>query len=376
MENPFIIKAYHSKELFCDREHELQMMLTNCLNHTDMTLISQRRMGKTGLILRLFDELHDVHPEVATIYIDIFATRSLDDFIKVLAQAAMKTFTPIQTIGEKLMTFIKSLRPQFSYDNITGEPQLTFTYQSQQEREHTLGSLLDFLESQDTHVVIAIDEFQQIREYSKVNMEALLRSRVQHCRNLTFIYCGSKKHLMTDIFANEKRPFYSSTIFVGLNPIDEESYAPFIKRLFAAGNKNISDEAIKFILQWTRRHTFYTQMLCHQVFASGNELIAISVVKRACSQILEMNEPVYMQYYQMLTARQWNMLIAVAKEEAVTNVTATHFLSQYKIGAPSTATRIVASLLTKGLLYDEVSLQSGTVITVSDVFFSQWLKAR
>jgi len=62
MENPFVIKSYESKELFCDREEELQLMLRNCINNTDMTLISQRRMGKTGLILRLFDELGESHP--------------------------------------------------------------------------------------------------------------------------------------------------------------------------------------------------------------------------------------------------------------------------------------------------------------------------
>lgn len=73
MVNPFIIKSYESKELFCDREEELQLMLRNCINSTDMTLISLRRMGKTGLIMRLFDELKDTRPEILTIYLDIFA---------------------------------------------------------------------------------------------------------------------------------------------------------------------------------------------------------------------------------------------------------------------------------------------------------------
>ena len=72
MENQFNIKPYEAKELFCDREEELQLMLRNCINNTDMTLISQRRMGKTGLIMRLFDELKDTRPEILTIYLDIF----------------------------------------------------------------------------------------------------------------------------------------------------------------------------------------------------------------------------------------------------------------------------------------------------------------
>ena len=130
MENPFTIKSYESKDLFCDREEELQLMLRNCENRSDTTLISQRRMGKTGLILRLFDELKDVRPDIHTIYLDIFASRTFDDFIKLLAEAAMRSFQPKTSIGDKLLTFIKSLRPQLSFDNITGEPQLQITYQT------------------------------------------------------------------------------------------------------------------------------------------------------------------------------------------------------------------------------------------------------
>ena len=148
MDNPFIIKAYESKELFCDREEELQLMLRNCVNQTDMTLISQRRMGKTGLILRLFDELQTTRPDIHTIYVDIFASRNIDDFIKLLAEATIKSFQPKTTIGERLMTFIKSLRPQLSFDNITGEPQLQIAYQTAHEKEYTLRGLFDFLDSQ------------------------------------------------------------------------------------------------------------------------------------------------------------------------------------------------------------------------------------
>ena len=140
MKNPFVIKAYESRELFCDRNEELQLMLRNCINHTDMTLISQRRIGKTGLILRLFDEIATVHPDIHTIYVDIFSSRNIDDFIKLLAEAIMKAFKPKTTLGEKLMAFIKTMRPQLTFDNITGEPQLMIAYQSPHEKEYTLNS--------------------------------------------------------------------------------------------------------------------------------------------------------------------------------------------------------------------------------------------
>ncbi len=373
MENPFIIKSYESKELFCDREEELQLMVRNCVNHSDMTLISQRRMGKTGLIWRLFDELSATQSGIHTIYIDIFASRNIDDFIKLLAEAAMRSFQPKTSVGDKLLTFIKSLRPQFSFDNITGEPQLQIAYQTPHEKEYTLRGLFEFLDSQGEHIVIAFDEFQQIRDYPEQNMEALLRTYIQQCHNLTFIFCGSKKHMMADIFTNEKKPFYNSTTFVSLGKISEASYSTFIHRLLAERQRSITDEALQFILNWTRRHTYYTQQLCHSIFANGSEEIAISDVKRACEELMKQGETVYLQYRQMLTDKQWDYLIAIAKEGSVQQITASEFLSTYKIGSPSASRRLADALVEKGLLNDEVTI-SNTSYSLSDVFLSHWME--
>ena len=373
MKNPFVIKSYESRDLFCDREAELELMLRNCLNHTDMTLISQRRMGKTGLLLRLFDEIADTHPDLQTIYLDIFSSRNIDDFIKLLAEATMKTFKPKTSIGDKLMTFIKSMKPQLTFDNITGEPQLQIAYQTAHEKEHTLHGLMEFLDAQGVHIIIAIDEFQQIREYPEQNMEALLRTYIQQTHNLTFIYCGSKKHLMADIFTNEKKPFYSSTAFVTLGKIDEKPYSDFIRRLFSERDRMITDEALQFILDWTRRHTYFTQQLCHTVFAAGDRKIGIDEVKAACDQLMRQGEAVYLQYRQMLTVKQWNYLIAVAKEGSVQQITSAQFLGRHKIGSASASQRLADALCEKGLLNEEVTLEN-TTYTVNDVFLSHWME--
>ena len=360
MENPFTIKSYESKDLFCDREEELQLMLRNCENRSDTTLISQRRMGKTGLILRLFDELKDVRPDIHTIYLDIFASRTFDDFIKLLAEAAMRSFQPKTSIGDKLLTFIKSLRPQLSFDNITGEPQLQITYQTAHEKEYTLRGLFEFLDSQGDHTIIAIDEFQQIRDYPEQNIEALLRTYIQQTHNLTFIFCGSKKHMMADIFSNVKKPFYNSTVFVSLGKIPETSYSDFIRKIFADHHKSITDEALMFILDWTRRHTYYTQQLCHTIYANGSVSITIEDVKKACEQLMKQSETVFLQYRQMLTDKQWNYLIAVAKEGSVQQITASAFLKDHNIGSPSVSRRLADALCEKGLINDEITLAGTT----------------
>lgn len=220
---------------------------------------------------------------------------------------------------------------------------------------------------------MAIDEFQQIREYPEQNMEALLRTYIQQMHNLTFIFCGSKKHLMTDIFTNEKKPFYSSTTFVSLGKISEESYSPFIRQLMNRGQRSITDEALQFILDWTRRHTYFTQQLCHTVYANGDSIIGIEEVKNACQQIMKQGEAVWLQYRQMLTDKQWDYLIAVAKDGSVQQITSSEFLKRHKIGTPSVSRRLVDALCEKGLLNDDATL-NGTIYSISDVFLSHWME--
>lgn len=373
MKNPFIIKSYTSKELFCDRESELETLIRNCQNGIDTTLISQRRMGKSALIYRLFDEMEEQKIDFHTIYTDIYATRSLSDFIKFIAEAVLKAFPENSNFGRKFMVFIKSLRPMITYDSISGEPQVQILYQSEQEKEHTLKGLFDFLDSQDKKILLAIDEFQQIREYPEKNIEELLRTYIQRVKNIQFIFCGSKKHMMIDIFSNAKKPFYSSTQFITLDKIPWDKYHAFISHLFELNGRKIESDAVDYILEWTKRHTYYTQSLCNLIFSSGVKTISIAEVKEACVQILQMNETIFLQYRSLLTAGQWNFMIAVAKEQSVSQITAKAFLAKYDIGTPANSKRIVTALADKELIMENIT-KEGTSYAVYDLFLSRWLE--
>ncbi len=178
---------------------------------------------------------------------------------------------------------------------------------------------------------------------------------------------------MTDIFTNAKKPFYSSTAFLTINKIAKENYSSFIKKMFNDNDRTITDEAVDYILDWTRQHTYYTQSLCNMIFADGAKEVNMDNVKKACLEILQQNEMLYLQYRQMLTNTQWNYLIAVAKEGQVKQVTAKAFLAKYDIGTPSTSKRLVNSLYEKELLSDVVT-KDGTSYSVYDVFMSRWLE--
>jgi AAA+ ATPase superfamily predicted ATPase len=370
--NPFLIKGYYSKDLFCDRELEVKELFDNVYNGIDTTIVSPRRMGKTGLIYRFFDS---VKPDktLVTIYVDIYSARSLSDFIKLLSEAVLKTFSEKTSLGKRFLEMLKGFRPLISYDAMSGAPQIQINYQTEQEKEFTLQGLFNFLNSQDKTIVLAIDEFQQITDFPEKNTEAILRTHMQQLQNLRFIFCGSKRSMMVDIFSNVKRPFFSSTRYLNLEQIDSSVYSGFIKKLFKEYGKEINNEALRFIIDWTRTHTFYTQSLCNMVFSMSEDEISIGLVKQACLELLKRSETVFFQYRQLLTSAQFNYLIAIAKEEKVSKPTAQKFIAKYNIGTPANSRRLSRSLLEKELLL-EVITKKETYYQVYDVFFSRWLE--
>jgi AAA+ ATPase superfamily predicted ATPase len=341
-------------------------------NGIDTTLISPRRMGKTGLILHFFDFLSK-QTDLITIYVDIYAARSLNDFIKLLAEATLRTFPEKTGIGEQFLALLKGLRPLISYDSISGEPQVQIAYQSVQEKEYTLRGLLQFLDSRSTLVVLAIDEFQQITHFPEQNMEELLRTYVQQLKNIRFIFCGSRKDMMTHIFSNAKRPFYSSSQYLTLDKIDSDVYAAFIKKIFADNGITIAENAVDFILTWTKCYTFFTQSVCNMAYQTADEHVTIEDVKASCAELLRRNESVYFQYRQLLTPAQWNFLIAVSKEGEISQLTAKKFINQYDLGTPSDVRRISKSLIDKELLL-EIQTKQASTYQVYDLFLSRWLE--
>jgi predicted Zn-dependent protease len=372
--NPFIIKGYLSKEYFCDREKELHTLLRNVQNGCNTTLISPRKMGKSGLIFRFFEDISG-NNLFQFIYVDIYSSRSLKDFIRLMAEAILRKFPEKSNIGKKFIKLLKGLRPIICFDPFTGSPQIQIEYQSSQEIVYTLQGLFTFLEEQNTPIIIAIDEFQQIVEYPENNVEELLRTHIQQLKNIFFIFCGSNKGMMTDMFSHAKRPFFASSRLLYIDKIENSAYQQFIRNHFERNKRHISDDALEAIINWTKSHTYYTQNLCNYIFSLKTKVIDIAVVKNAMAEILRENESFFFQYRQLLTPDQWNYLIAIAKENVVHQVTAQKFIAKYHIGSPANSRRILKSLIEKELILVN-STQDKPSYQIYDVFFSRWLEVK
>lgn len=221
--------------------------------------------------------------------------------------------------------------------------------------------------------MLAIDEFQQIREYPNVFMEAVLRTYIQPLHNVRFIFCGSKKHTMADMFTNALKPFYESTTNIPLYKLDPLVYSEFIANQFLKAGKRIPGECIEDIIAWTRNHTFYTQTLCNEVFQQPGPDVNEEVVRAAKARILNSYKDRFIEIQRLVTPSQWRLLKAIAKDGSVQHPTASDFLKRHNLSSGPAVLKNLHSLVDKELVLTETS-PDNVSYCVYNVFLSRFLE--
>ena len=270
------------------------------------------------------------------------------------------------------MLLLKSFRPVFSFDSFSGAPEVSFDFAQTKQYENSLAQLLKFLDNQNRPIIIAIDEFQQILNFPEKNVEAYLRSIIQQLKNVTFIFSGSSQHLLADMFNNVKRPFFASTQSIYLHEIDKKIYADFIKQKFTERKRTITNDALEYILEFSKQHTYYTQSLCNKIFSTGIKKVNESDAQHAAYELLKENESVYFQYRTLLTTNQWQLLKAIAKEDMVYQPSAKKFIYDHHLGTPANVQRSMEALLNKEMVFCRKD-EKGNYYRVYDCFLGRWL---
>lgn len=366
--NPFLIAGYHSPEFFCDRKAESSTILEALYNGRNITLIAPRRMGKTGLIHHVFYQLKEQKSDVVTLYMDIYSTQSLGDFVRLFANTVLGQLDSVpQKALNRIGQFIRSCRPVFTFDEITGTPKVTVDV-SPTEEESTLKEIFDYLGSSEKRCYIAIDEFQQIAEYPEKGVEALLRSYIQFLPNVNFIFAGSKQHVMQEMFTSSKRPFYQSTQLLTIGTVNRDEYADFAMTHFAKNNLQLPREVFDAIYDKFDGHTWYIQNLLNRLYGYNRD-VEMASITYAMEQIVAEQSYSYADLLKAYPAGHVRLLKAIAQEGCVKEVLAGNFISKHKLRAASSVSSALKKLVANELVY-----QTTDGYIIYDRFMGEWLR--
>ena len=367
--NPFFIGRYVDKHYFCDREKDTETLIKHIVNGRNVALISPRRLGKSGLIHHTFAQ-ESIQEKYTTIYVDIYSTKDLCEFVKSLSEAIVKAVMPQQKWHEKFFSFIKSLRVGFRIDSISGEPSFDIGVGDIEHPDKTIRELFEYMEVSAKPCILAIDEFQQIREYPESTTEAFIRSMVQQCSRTSFIFCGSKRHTMTDMFYSPAKPFFQSVISQSLKPIPMDTYIEFAGRMFAERGKRLDKTAAEMVYMMFDGCTWYMQMMMNELFALTKEDMTCSpeYIDFAWENIIMAQEDRYQAILYGLAPKQKQLLYAIAKDKTVEGITSSEFVKNHRLVSASSVQAALKPLLKN----DIVTCEEGKY-RIYDYFFADYL---
>lgn len=368
--NPFITTGYAGSTYFCDREQETADITRMLVNGNNVAIVSPRRYGKTNLIRHCFAQ-PEISEKYYTFVIDIYSTKSVADLVHRLGLSILETLKPKgRKAWEKFVTVLSSVRSGISYD-ISGNPSWMMSIGDITTPTTTLEEIFYYLEHADKPCIVAIDEFQQITHYGDERIEATLRTHVQQCTNTHFIFSGSQRHLMGQMFTSPARPFYQSVSIYNLPLLPEDKYVEFCVRLFEGYGKHLSQDVPHALYEQFGGVTYYMQRVMNELFSRTPPKATCTAedIEEAIRYIILTSASIYEDLMYQLPEKQSLVLRAIAKEGNAQNLTSGKFIKRHGLLSASSVKSAVPALLDKGLITSEKG-----VYQVYDKFLELWLR--
>lgn len=364
--SPFPVNGYFGPAYFCDRKSELDTLNSYLRGKIPVVIIGVRRLGKTGLIKHLFDQ-----KGISGVFVDLQKTTDLLGLINGLAEGIAMAFP--ESKYKQVWQTIKSFRPSITFDPLSGTPQFSFDLQKQEQVRQTLSGLLALLAKRKEQVVVAFDEFQQIRQYQEPNVEGLLRSEMQRFPELNFIFSGSQTNMLSIMFEEGTQPFFANTAKLYLEKIDTQVYQAFIHEHFKRAGKSIGINLINEVLNWTETHTYYTQFFCNQLYLQSSEKVGQKEVEAVQWQILQSAKYDYFQLRALLSPGQQKLLYAIAQEVDLFNPTSNKILHRYQLGSTRGIMKNLETLVNKQLINRFHTGNGQPFYKLSNVFIMRYI---
>ena len=368
--NPFIVTGKIAPEYFCDRVEESKRLIKSLTNGNNMVIISPRRMGKTGLIQFCYDK-PEWKETYYTFFIDILHTSSLRELIFLLGKEIYETLLPrSQKMAMTFMQTLKSINGKFGFDTLTGMPSFNIQLGDIDRPEYTLEEIFKALAEANKPCIVAIDEFQQITKYPEKNTEALLRTHIQKISNSQFIFAGSERHMMQEMFLSSARPFFRSADMLELGAIPEDIYVTFVVDLFHKAGKEISPESVAKVYSFFKGHTFYMQKTFNESFADTAEGAECTneVICTAITALVDSYDTVFREILSNMAEKQKELLYSIALDGEATAITSSAFIRRHSLSSASSVQAAV-----KKLIENELVTKTDNVYSITDRFLAIWL---
>ena len=373
MKNPFNYLQFATGDQFYDRKEILADLRSRFLSGPcNVVLYGPRRYGKSSLVAELVASLE--RAGIPCISLDVVKVPTIDLFVSAYATKVYRRLAPVKYEFRRIGEFFQSLRPKMS---IGGDGEAVFSFDIGRNGIDTeeLTEVLNLpqrLLSGEKRAVVVLDEFQEVKDLlPNDRFERVMRSVIQEHRNVSYLFLGSRHHILRRMFTEHSRPFYKSAVTIpfGKPPLGES--IDFVVSRFADGGKDIERDAAEYLVSKIDNIPYYIQQLGFETFRladdAGKKQVAVDDVNAAFMLLSGFNRDQYEQQMLSLSSAQKALLIALAREQ--TSAFNSAYRLRHSLGQSSTVNSAKKKLLEDGILETDDGR-----CHVADPLFAEYLR--
>lgn len=367
--NPFRFGTIVQGDHFYDRETETKKITDTLIAGNNLVLFAPRRFGKTSLTFKVMNLLKQ--EGITCIYFDLMPVFSIQTFIKMYIDAVRKQQSSFDRLIQTITQTVKNIRPILTFGQ-DGTPELTIDILDNSVSAETISAVLDLPANlgAEKKVVVVFDEFQEIVKLNSFGIENLLRSKMQQQQNVSYLFLGSRTHLLNDMFNNKNRAFYNSAYHLQLPPLPEKDSIEYLRNRFALSAISVNDETAGYLIKTAGNIPYYIQMLASEVWQLAilsKKAIDRDTIDKGAQQIIANKYDYYAELFDKQSVRQKQLLLALVHSGE--NIFSTQYAKVHHLGAPSSTQKSAAALLDSGTIE-----KTGNNYFISDPFFRKFLK--
>ena len=369
MENPFAYSNYVTGESFCNRKKERSALLKYIKGSQNVLLFSHRRYGKTSLIRQVIRDIKEQNLNIGTLHVELYGTISEKDFLTRTFRSLNQLESNIDRLLKSISTALKNVKLNLSIDPATGATSVSPSFGAANEAmflEELMNIILTY--SQKRKLVIAFDEFQEVANYSEEGFEKRLRSFIQQHSNICYIFSGSQRHLITEMFNSTNRAFYKLADSFPLDKIETKYYIPWAQNLFRRKNIHLKAELIEDIATKFENHPMYIQnFLFHLWDEPGEKGFSSELIDKIENSIIERRSLEHIVLWETLSINQKKTLKLILLNDG-SNLFNADALKSVNLKTGSLVSKALSSLIKK-----EIIVKNGHYI-IQDIVFKKWLQ--
>lgn len=343
MQNPFKYGELVTGEAFCNRKNEIRRLHQAFRDGQNIILISPRRWGKSSLV---DESIKRFRQKAIVVSIDCFGIRSKEEFVIRLMNTVLKaSSSKLQEILSHVKKFLKSISPYVAVSTgIDNEISIGLNlFNPNIDMEEVLDLPQKIARIKNIPVIISIDEFQMISEWSEGDhFLQLLRSKWQKHNAVTYCLYGSKRSLMQSLFSQSSKPFYRFGETIFLEKIALKDWSKFLISKFEETGKRIDQDDAELVVLKAKNQSYFVQYLARIVWSNSKKSIKSNHIEQGFEQLLIDHNNIFLKQTESLTKYQINYIKAFVARE--TKFTSQRVLTDYNLGSPGNIKRIETSL--------------------------------